>query len=124
VLALALLLQFVANGQAYVGQRLRTDFQPWIGWGLLIAGAAGIGSWFVGAPFLTSTYDYPLWPLVGEVPLASASVFDLGVFLCVTGATMVALLSVARLSAASSIEADAADARALAAAADATQGRA
>ena len=45
-------------------------------------------------------HDYPLWPLVGEVPLASAAVFDLGVMLTVTGSTMVALLAVARLSAA------------------------
>jgi multicomponent K+:H+ antiporter subunit A len=100
VLAIALMLQFVANGQAFVGERLRTDFQPWIGWGLLTAGAAGVGSWFFGAPFLTSSHDYPLWPLVGEVPLASAAVFDLGVFLTVVGATMLALLSLARLSAA------------------------
>jgi len=99
VLAIGLLLQFVANGQAFVGQRMSTDFQPWVGWGLLIAGASGMGSWFFDAPFLTSTYDYPVWPLVGEVPLASASLFDLGVFLTVVGATMVALLSVARLTA-------------------------
>jgi multicomponent K+:H+ antiporter subunit A len=99
VLALALMLQFVANGQDFAGQRLRTDFQPWIGWGLLVAGATGIGSWFFGAPLLTSSYDYVLWPVVGEVPLASASIFDLGVFLCVVGATMLALLSMARLSA-------------------------
>ncbi|MDP2818373.1 MAG: monovalent cation/H+ antiporter subunit A [Polaromonas sp.] len=99
VLAIGLLLQFVANGQAFVGQRMSTDFQPWVGWGLLIAGASGMGSWFFDAPFLTSTYDYPVWPLVGEVPLASAALFDLGVFLTVVGATMVALLSVARLTA-------------------------
>jgi len=59
-----------------------------------------MGSWLFGAPFLTSSFDYPWWPLVGEVPLATASVFDLGVFLTVVGATMVALLSIARLSAA------------------------
>ena len=57
-----------------------------------------MGSWFFGAPFLTSTYDYPVWPWVGEVPLASASVFDLGVLLTVTGATMVALVSLSGLS--------------------------
>ncbi len=102
VLAIALMLQFVANGQDHAGQRLRTDFQPWVGWGLLVAGLSGIASWFFGAPFLTTTYDYPLWPLVGEVPLASAAVFDLGVMLTVTGSTMVALLAVARLSAAAS----------------------
>jgi multicomponent K+:H+ antiporter subunit A len=35
---------------------------------------------------------------VGDVPLASASAFDLGVFLTVTGATMVALVAMAKLS--------------------------
>jgi multicomponent K+:H+ antiporter subunit A len=100
LLAIALVLQFVANGQAYVQARMGTDYQPWIGWGLLIAGLCGMGSWYFGAPFMTTTYDYPVWPLVGAVPLASAAIFDLGVFLTVTGATMVALLSIARLSAA------------------------
>jgi multicomponent K+:H+ antiporter subunit A len=105
VLAVALMLQFVAGGQARAGKRMGADFNPWIGWGLLVAGASGITSWFFGAPFLTSTYDYPLWPLVGEVPLASASLFDLGVFLTVTGATMVALLAIARLSSGASPDA-------------------
>jgi multicomponent K+:H+ antiporter subunit A len=40
-----------------------------------------------------------VWPLVGAVPLASAALFDLGVFLTVVGATMTALVAVARLSA-------------------------
>ena len=62
------------------------------------SGATGAGSWFFGAPFLTSSYDYPVWPLVGAVPLASASLFDLGVFLTVVGATMVALVGIGRLS--------------------------
>jgi multicomponent K+:H+ antiporter subunit A len=96
VLAIALVLQFVANGWRWTGGRMRTDFRPWIGWGLLIAGFTGIGSWFFGAPFLTSSYDYPLWPVVGEVPLASAAAFDLGVYLTVVGATMVALVAIAR----------------------------
>lgn len=98
VLSIALVLQFVANGQEWVGQRMRTDFRGWIGWGLLIAGLTGVGSWFFAAPFLTSTYDYPVWPVVGAVPLASAALFDLGVFLAVVGATVVALVAIARLS--------------------------
>ena len=97
MLAIALLLQFVANGQRFVGERIGTDFRPWVGWGLLIAGGTGVASWFFGAPFLTSTYDYPLWPWIGAVPLASAAAFDLGVFLTVVGATMVALVSIVRL---------------------------
>ena len=99
VLAIALILQFVANGERWVGERVSIDFRPWIGWGLLIAGGTGIAAWFFDAPFLTSTYDYPLWPIVGAVPLASAAAFDLGVYLTVVGATMVALVSIARLNA-------------------------
>ena len=97
VLAIALVLQFVANGQRWVDERARIDFRTWVGWGLLIAGGTGIGSWLVGAPFLTSSYDYPVWPLVGAVPLASAALFDLGVYLTVVGSTLVALLAIARL---------------------------
>ena len=69
-----------------------------MGWGLLIAASTGAASWYFGAPFLTSTYDYPWMPGVGGVPLASASAFDLGVYAVVVGATLVMLLSMARLS--------------------------
>ncbi len=98
VLAIGLLLQHLAHGRAWVAQRQGTDQRGWLGWGLLIAAAAGAGSWFFGAPFLTSTYDYPWLPGIGGVPLASASAFDLGVFVVVVGATMVMLLAIARLS--------------------------
>ena len=99
VLSIALLLQFMANGLQWVEARLRLNGRALIGWGLLVATAAGAGSWAFGAPFLTSSYDYPLWPLVGAVPLASAALFDLGVLMVVVGATMVALVSMARLGA-------------------------
>jgi multisubunit Na+/H+ antiporter MnhC subunit len=52
-----------------------------------------MASWLFGSPFLTSTYDYPWLPGVGGVPLASASAFDLGVYLVVVGATLVMLLA-------------------------------
>jgi multicomponent K+:H+ antiporter subunit A len=98
VLAIALFLQAVANGQDWVAARATTDPGPLIAWGLLIAATAGIGSWAFGAPLLTSSYDYPLWPWVGAVPLASAALFDLGVYIVVVGATLVTLGSIARLS--------------------------
>jgi multicomponent K+:H+ antiporter subunit A len=104
VLAIALILQFIANGPAWMAQRMRGDFRGWVGWGLLIAGATGMASWLFGAPFLTSSYDYPVWPLIGPVPLASAALFDLGVYLTVVGATMVALLAIAQLGEASNPE--------------------
>jgi multicomponent K+:H+ antiporter subunit A len=98
VLAIGLLLQAVAHGQGWVAQRCSLDYRAWVGWGLLLAVLTGMGSWWFHAPFLTSTYDYPWLPGVGGVPLASASLFDAGVFLVVLGATMVMLLSIARLT--------------------------
>jgi multicomponent K+:H+ antiporter subunit A len=98
VLAIALLLQNVAHGGAWVEARSGGDYRGWVGWGLLIATGTGVASWALGSPFLTSTYDYPWLPGIGGVPLASAAVYDLGVYLVVVGATMVALLSIARLS--------------------------
>jgi multicomponent K+:H+ antiporter subunit A len=99
VLAIALILQFVGNGQGFVAARLAPDWGLFIGAGLLLATATGAGSWFFGAPFLTTSYDYPLWPLVGAVPLATAALFDAGVFSVVVGATMLALKSISRLTA-------------------------
>jgi multicomponent K+:H+ antiporter subunit A len=97
VLAIAMILQFIAHGQMWVNARIATDFRGLIGWGLLIAGATGVASGFFGAPFLTSTYAYVTLPIVGTIPLASAALFDLGVFLAVVGATLVALVSIGRL---------------------------
>jgi multicomponent K+:H+ antiporter subunit A len=97
VLALGLMLQYVAHGLRWVDERAPIDYGAWIAAGLAIAAATGFASWWFGAPFLTSTYDYPWLPGVGGVPLASAASFDLGVFLVVTGATMVMLLTIARI---------------------------
>lgn len=98
VLAIGLLLQSVAHGQSWVAQRSSLDYRAWVGWGLVVAVLSGLASWWFGAPFLTSTYDYPWLPGIGGVPLASASLFDAGVFLVVVGATMVMLMSIARLT--------------------------
>ena len=69
-----------------------------IGAGVLVASATGIGAWFAGRPFLTSAYGYVhLWPLE-EFEWATAAAFDLGVFLCVLGAVLLALASLSRLS--------------------------
>ncbi len=97
VLAIALALQFIGNGMAWTLQRMPIDFRTWIGAGLLIAATTGIGSGLLSHPFLTSTYDYPVLPLIGAVPLASAAAFDLGVFLAVVGATMLMLISLGRV---------------------------
>jgi multicomponent K+:H+ antiporter subunit A len=94
-----MVLLSIAHGEHWMNERLRPDFRRWLAAGLLIAALTGAGSWMLGHPFLTSTYDYPVLPLVGAVPLASASLFDLGVFLAVVSGTMIMLTSIGRLRA-------------------------
>ncbi|MFO0462283.1 MAG: MnhB domain-containing protein [Burkholderiales bacterium] len=69
-----------------------------LGASLLIACATGLASWLLGYPFLTSSFAHPVLPIVGELPLASAAAFDLGVYLAVVGATVLALTGVGRLA--------------------------
>jgi len=94
VLAIAMILQFAAHGEQWIAARVAIDYRGLIGWGLAVAGATGIASGFFGAPFLTSTYAYLTLPVIGAIPLASAALFDLGVFLAVVGATLVGLVSI------------------------------
>jgi multicomponent K+:H+ antiporter subunit A len=98
IVAIALLMQYMASGYAWTAARRRVDYHAVIGWGVLIAGLTGVGAWVFGLPFLTSGFEYiNIWPLE-EFELATAALFDLGVFLTVLGAVMLALASFARLS--------------------------
>jgi len=97
IAAVALIVQYLANGAHWTHQRLPSDSHPLIAWGLAIATVTGLGSWWFGAPFLTSTYGHLNWPIVGEFELASAMAFDLGVFLVVVGATLMILLNLGGL---------------------------
>jgi len=85
----AMLLQYVAHGSAWASARLPWDYSRVIAAGLLLATGTGVASWAFGAPFLTSTFGYVTWPVVGRFELASAMLFDLGIYLAVLGVVMV-----------------------------------
>jgi multicomponent K+:H+ antiporter subunit A len=97
VLVVAVLIQYIASGSAWVEARVQPQYERWIAVGLLVAGAGGLGSWALGHPFLTSAVLHPVVPVIGEVELASAMVFDLGVYLTVVGASLLALTAIGRL---------------------------
>jgi multicomponent K+:H+ antiporter subunit A len=98
VFAIAYLMQYMASGYDWSHARQRYDHHLLIGLGVLAALLAGAGPWILGLPFLTSGFAYvTLWPLE-TFELTTASVFDLGVFLCVLGAVLLALSSLARLA--------------------------
>ncbi len=101
IAAIALIVQYLANGIDWTSERLKVDMHWSIGLGLLIATATGLVAIGIGYPFLTSTFTYLNWPLVGKFEVASAIAFDLGVFLVVVGATVMSLVQLGRLSYAS-----------------------
>ncbi|MCY1433875.1 Na(+)/H(+) antiporter subunit B [compost metagenome] len=69
------------------------------GIGVIVAGLTGLGSWVFGYPFLTSSFGHFHLPLVGEIELATAMLFDLGVYLTVVGATLLILSGLGELTA-------------------------
>ncbi|AXI42039.1 monovalent cation/H+ antiporter subunit A [Sulfitobacter sp. SK011] len=98
VVSIGVVMQYMASGFAWTSSRLRYPYHGVIGAGVLIAGLTGIGSWFVGKPFLTSDFTYVRIPPFEKFELATAALFDLGVFLAVVGAVMLSLESFSRLA--------------------------
>ncbi len=96
--AIAFILQYIAGGARWVEARLTVLPVRWIGFGLLAAGGTGLGAAFFGRPFLTSSFQYMDIPVLGRVPIASALLFDLGVFALVLGATVLMLIAIAHQS--------------------------
>ncbi|SEG57592.1 monovalent cation/H+ antiporter subunit A [Marinobacterium lutimaris] len=98
ITSVAIIQQYVANGVEFIKNRLKLNYQWLIGSGLLIATLTGMGSWLAGQPFLTSWFDHFHLPVIGEFELASAMLFDLGVYLTVIGATLLILANLGKLT--------------------------
>ena len=98
VIAIALLMQYMASGFAWTQERKKIEYHTMIGLGVVIAALTGVGSWLAGRPFLTSAYTYVHLPPIEEFELATAMLFDLGVFLTVLGAVMLMLYSLSRIA--------------------------
>lgn len=97
-LSIGLILQYMASGTRRVEARLVVRPMRWVGMGLLLAAATGVGAWLFGHPFLSSWSQYVDLPVLGRIPLATALLFDLGVFLLVVGATALILIALAHQS--------------------------
>ncbi len=83
VIAVAALIARMANSRL-----VRVSTQVLIPVGLMIAASTGIIPMLYGLPFLTSRHGHSHIPLFGEFEWATASIFDLGVFLVVIGVTL------------------------------------
>ena len=98
VVSIAVVMQYMASGLAWATARIRYPYHGVIGTGVLVAGLCGIGSWLVAKPFMTTDFTYVRIPPFNEFELATALIFDLGVFLTVVGAVMLSLESFSRLA--------------------------
>ncbi len=98
VMSVALLLQYIISGTQWVEAHLPLNPRRWIAMGWLLALATGLGALAWGYPFLTSHTAHMHWPLVGEMHIASAMFFDIGVFTLVVGSTLLILTAIAHQS--------------------------
>ncbi|NVO26210.1 monovalent cation/H+ antiporter subunit A [Donghicola sp. C2-DW-16] len=98
IVAIALLMQYMASGYDWADKRQRFPYHASIACGVMAAGITGIGAFFNNMPFLTSDFGYFQFPPLQKFELATAMGFDLGVFLAVVGAVMLTLESLSRLA--------------------------
>jgi multicomponent K+:H+ antiporter subunit A len=89
---------YIAHGVEWAQQRLSFQYQPIAVAGVAIAALTGVGSWVFGYPFLTSAFGHFHIPLIGDVELATAMLFDLGVYLTVVGATLMILANLGKVT--------------------------
>ncbi|MBN9652944.1 Na(+)/H(+) antiporter subunit B [Halobacillus litoralis] len=93
--AAAIILMYMAYGSKAMEKILPINFRFLIPVGLMVAAATGIGGMVFDAPFLTQTFAYFQLPILGKTELATALLFDLGVYLAVVGVTMTIILTIA-----------------------------
>lgn len=94
--AAALVLLSMAFGMKVSEKIIPVDFRKMIAVGLLTALLTAMGSFLFGAPFLSHAFGHMELPLLGDTELATAVLFDLGVYLAVVGVTMTIIYSIGR----------------------------
>ncbi len=86
--ASAFALLTLAFGAGHARRLLRFDPRTLLAVGVLIAAASGLPSLLGGEAFLTSFWVVPTLPVIGELPLGTPLIFDVGVFITVIGFTL------------------------------------
>jgi multicomponent Na+:H+ antiporter subunit B len=84
----ALVLLLLAFDMETVRRALPIDYKIMTAIGLVFAVGTGVGSFFFSAPFLSQTFGYFHFPVLGELELTTTLAFDLGVYLVVIGTAM------------------------------------
>ncbi|MCH4872872.1 MULTISPECIES: monovalent cation/H+ antiporter subunit A [Pseudomonas] len=98
VMSVAFILQYMVAGTQWVEAQMSLRPLRWMGTGLLCATLTGVGSIPLGYPFLTTHTAHFNLPLLGDIHVASALFFDIGVYAVVVGATLLILTALAHQS--------------------------
>ena len=93
VAALALTLRYLAGGRSEAEETLPVHPGKVLGIGIMFTTASAVAPMFFGMPPLTSSYAEFSVPLVGDVTVPSALIFDAGVYIIVVGLIMHVLAS-------------------------------
>ncbi len=98
VMSVAFILQYMVAGTQWVEAQMSLRPMRWMGFGLLSATLTGLGALFAGYPFLTThTWHFSL-PVLGDIHIASALFFDIGVYAMVVGSTLLMLTALGHQS--------------------------
>ncbi|WP_017476998.1 monovalent cation/H+ antiporter subunit A [Pseudomonas sp. PAMC 26793] len=98
VMSVAFILQYMVAGTQWVEAQMSLRPMRWMGFGLLSATLTGLGALLAGYPFLTThTWHFSL-PLLGDIHVASALFFDVGVYAMVVGSTLLMLTALGHQS--------------------------
>jgi multicomponent Na+:H+ antiporter subunit B len=95
IAASAFALYWIAHGLDAVRQLLRADPLVLVGAGLLLALVSGLPSLATGDAYLTAKWMALEIPGTGEVHLGTPLLFDLGVYLLVTGVSLLIVFTLA-----------------------------
>lgn len=90
----AIVLLLLAFDMNTVRKILPINYISMTALGLLIAVGTGVGGFLYDVPFLTHTFGYFDLPIIGKTGLATAVLFDIGVFLVVVGVAMVIIQTI------------------------------
>ncbi|XID95280.1 Na(+)/H(+) antiporter subunit B [Paenibacillaceae bacterium WGS1546] len=94
ITASALVLLYIAFDLQSVRDVIPVDFKQLAATGVIVALLTGMASFVFDVPFLTQAFTYVTLPLLGKTELASALIFDLGVYMAVIGTTMTIITSI------------------------------
>ncbi|MBV4454981.1 MULTISPECIES: monovalent cation/H+ antiporter subunit A [Pseudomonas] len=98
VMSVAFILQYMVAGTQWVEAQMSLRPMRWMGFGLFSATLTGIGALFAGYPFLTTHTWHLSLPVLGNIHIASALFFDVGVYAMVVGSTLLMLTALGHQS--------------------------